>query len=98
MSNAYKGYGIHVVILTSCGSIQVFSRADILQAVQTVTKSHRSSIRPCGAESAMHLFGYYVRLPRNTKAVSAASSTGYVYRVTVHEVAKDIYRRARFGT
>ena len=55
MSNAYKGYGIHVVILTSCGSIRVFSRADILQAVQTVTKSHRSSILPCGAESAIHL-------------------------------------------
>ena len=89
---------MHAVVLPSRGYIRVFSRADILQAVQTVTKSHRSSIRPCGAESAMHLFGYYVRLPRNAKAVSAASSTGYVDRVTIHEVAKDIYRRARFGT
>ena len=69
MDEAHKGYGIHVVIRPSRGSIRVFSRADILQAVQTV------------AEAAVHLFGYYVRLPRNAKAVSAASTTGIVYRI-----------------
>ena len=49
--------------------MRLFSRADILQAVQKVPKCHRSSIRPCGAEAAINLSGY---------------------RVTVHEVAKDL--------
>ena len=71
MDEAHKSNGIPVVILTSCGSIRVFSRADILQAVQTVTKSHRSSILPCGAEAAVLLFG--IRLFGN-----AASTTGIV--------------------
>ena len=76
MDEAHESYGMHAVVLPSRGYIRVFSRADILQAVQTVTKSHRSSIRPCGAESAIHLYGYSVMLHLNAKAVSAASQFG----------------------
>ena len=40
MDGAHESYGMHAVVLPSRGSIQVFSRADILQAVQTVMKFH----------------------------------------------------------
>ena len=39
------------------------------------------SYKPPRLLQAVHLSGYSVRLPRNAKAVSAASTTGYVYRV-----------------
>ena len=86
MDEAHKGYGIHAVILTSRGSSRLFSSADILQAVQTVMKFHRSSIRPCGAEAAIHQYGYSVMLHRNAKAVSATSPTGYVFGVPLNEM------------